>query len=134
MARPKRKKNMIDPGRNRAEDHFTKIVQEMEALETFRTQFLKSIRTDLAKGLTPTEIIAKNKDLVKLRTLTTALSAADDGKALAAAKELLDRTDGKVTEKKEITHKMDKLSDQEFDAILKSEFEELGEDFGSEKH
>lgn len=128
MARPKRKKTMIDPGKNHAEDHFTKIVQELEALDTFRSTFLKSIRNDLAAGLSPMQIIEKNKDLVKLRTLTTALSAADDGKALAAAKDLLDRIEGKAKESKEIIHRLDKLSDQEFDAILKSEFDELGND------
>lgn len=119
---------MINPGKNEAEDHFTKIVQEMEALETFRTQFLKTIRQDLALGLSPMEIIEKNKDLIKLRTLTTALSAADDGKALSAAKDLLDRLEGKAKENKEIIHRLDKLPDEEFDSLLASEIAKISSD------
>lgn len=53
----------------------------------------------------------------------------DSKTALAAVKELLDRLEGKVTEKKEVTHAMAKLKDEELDALVLTALDEgAGED------
>jgi hypothetical protein len=41
-----------------------------------------------------------------------------DSTSLTAIKEILDREEGKVTEKKEFTHRLAQLPDEEVDALL----------------
>lgn len=102
----------------------TSLINELTDFEDFRTQILPAIRRDLKAGLSPKELREKYAALVQARTITTAITS-DDGRAMAAAKDILDRQEGKATEKKEITHRYAEMKDQELDAILASEEEEL---------
>ena len=44
---------------------------------------------------------------------------------MAAIKQILDRTEGTPIQKQEVTHKYAELKDEELDAIINSEFEDL---------
>ena len=58
--------------------------------------------------------------LLMARQMTIALAEADSGKALAAIKDLRDRSEGKAVERVEQTHKLEKLPDDQLDAMLLS--------------
>lgn len=122
-ARPKNKRGQKLNGY--VEDRqMARLIDELQDFEDFRESILPALRADLKKGLSTKEMREKYKSLVQARVLTTAITS-DDGRAMAAAKDILDREEGKPTEKKEITHRYADMSDEELDAILKSEEEDL---------
>jgi hypothetical protein len=71
--------------------------------------------------------------LIAARQVSIAITDPDAGKALAAIKDLNDRTEGKAVERVEATHKYEKLKDEELDALLQSEEASLERDT-TEKH
>jgi hypothetical protein len=75
-------------------------------------------------GMSPDEMRKKYKAIIQARLIQTAITS-DDGAALSAAKDILDRSDGKATEKKEVTHRYADMKEEELDAILMSEEEDL---------
>ena len=89
---------------------------------------------DLEKGMDAKSIYKKYSNLAAARGITIALSSTDEQKALAAVKDVLDRTQGKATEKKEIKHQLEDLRDEELDAILQSEIQDLEHMEGKAKH
>jgi hypothetical protein len=74
--------------------------------------------------MTAEELRNKYAALVQARVITEAVSD-ESARALTAAKDVLDRAHGKATEKKEITHRLQDLSDTELDALIMSEEAEL---------
>jgi hypothetical protein len=97
------------------------LLSDLAEFEEFRTKILPAIRTDLMKGLSAAELRKKYAALVQARILTEAITAPDAGKITALAKDVIDRVEGKPTEKKEVTVKYADLSDEELDAMLLSE-------------
>lgn len=85
--------------------------------DDFKTTILPAIQADVKAGLTDKQMREKYLALVQARQLTDALTNPD---AQAAVKDILDRTSGKATEKKEITHRLQNLPDNELDAVIKS--------------
>ena len=102
----------------------SKLIDDLQDFEDFKDSVLPAIRRDLKAGLTPKEMRKKYAARVQARALTTAITS-DDGRAMAAAKDILDREEGRATEKKEVTHRYADLDDRELDAILESEEKEL---------
>lgn len=86
------------------------------------------IRDDLRAGLPAEDILEKYSSLAAARIATIAATDADSGKALAAAKDILDRSRGKAVERKQIHHKLDKVDSDQLDAILLTEIEALEDD------
>lgn len=86
---------------------------------------LGSVKQDLALGLTSEEIMKKYSGIAAARIVSIAATEADSGKALAAAKDLMDRVHGKARETKDVTHRLDKVNEREIDAILLTELEAL---------
>ena len=121
-AMPKRKKQAYH---GRPEDKkMVELIDQINDFEEFRENFLPALRADLKKGMAPEEIRKKYASLVQARTVMTAITS-DDSRAMAAAKDILDRQEGKATEKKDITHRYAEMKDEELDAILQSEEEDL---------
>lgn len=122
-ARPKGKKmpRMTGYVEDRA---MSKLIDDLQDFEDFREQILPMIRQDLKAGMSASDMRKKYQALVQARVLTTAITS-DDGRAMAAAKDVLDRQEGRATEKKEVTHRYADLGDKELDAILASEEEDL---------
>lgn len=109
----------------RSQDEVADLVQDLVDFEDFRQTVLPAIRRDLAAGLTAKQLREKYASLVQARILTEALTSDDSKSAIAAARDVTDRVDGRATEKKEVTHKFDKMTDEELDAVLKSEEADL---------
>lgn len=108
-----------------AETAMTSLIDQLVEFEEFRSTILPAIKKDLMKGMNAKQLREKYAALVQARQLTTAIASADEMRASAAARDIMDRAEGKATERKEVTHRYAELKDEELDAILKSEEEEL---------
>lgn len=108
-----------------AEQRALKLHQDLQDFEEFQNETLKVLRNDIKKGLKAKDLREKYLALLQGKVLTQALTTEDAAQALAILKDLADRVEGKAKETKEVQHRMEKLSDKELDALLKSEEEEL---------
>lgn len=100
-------------------------LDELSVMEELLSGVLTGVRNDIKAGLPAEKIMEKYAALAAARVVTVALTDIDSGKALAASKDILDRTQGKAKEKKEITHRLEKVEEKQLDAILLTEFENL---------
>lgn len=116
MARMKLKKQ--PPARNVEEHRMVQKLDELAEFESFKTEILPKLRKAIKDNLSTKEITEMARAIATARVATIAAWSEDDKTALSAAKELLDRAEGKATEKKEITHKMANLKDEDLDALL----------------
>lgn len=122
-ARPRKtKKNLTSYA---AEMKASTLHQQIIAFEDYTTHILPAIKQDLKAGLTPKQLREKYAALVQARTISDAILTQNEGHAASVSKDILDRVEGKATEKKEVTHRFSEMSDKELDAVLKSEEEEL---------
>lgn len=92
--------------------------------ETFREMYAPEIRRDLMNGLTDKQILEKYKPLVAARMVQTAV-AGDAKDAISAGREIYNRLEGTPAAKVDITHKLERLKDNELDALLESELNKL---------
>lgn len=127
-ARPKSRRHYAthphhQPGTH--DNRMAKMIDDLAEFEEFRETTLKAIRMDIKKGMSAKDLRAKYAAIVQGRLLTDALTTEDVSKAAFIGKDIIDRVEGKATEKKEVTHKFAEMKDEELDAILKSEIEEL---------
>lgn len=100
-------------------------LDDLAEFEEFRAVLLPKIRGDLEKGLGAEEILKKYQSYVAARLVSIALGDADSTQAQSAAKDILNRIQGKPTENKKVEHKFEKLDDKELDAILATELDDL---------
>jgi hypothetical protein len=91
----------------------------------FEAKILPRLREDLKAGLSAQEIMEKYKPEAAAVMVS---SMANPLTALAAAEKLLDRTDGKPTQKTEATHRFQNLKEEQLDAMLKSGLESISDD------
>ena len=125
-ARPSTTKGYKTRGYETAESaKMTKLIDQLAEFEKFRETILPAIRADLSNGLTAPELREKYAALVQARIITEALTTPDAGKAATLSKDVLDRSEGKATERKEVSIKYSELGDEELDALLLSEEAEL---------
>lgn len=101
--------------------------KQLAAFEEFKTEILPALQRDVASGMNPKQLREKYAALAQARLITDALTQEDAGKAAVAAKDILDRSEGKAKEKIEHTHKYKDMKDEELDAILKSELDDLAD-------
>lgn len=99
-------------------------LEEAKRIEAFRENLSDSIKRDLEAGMNAEELMAKHESLAVARLVTILQTEPDSGKALAAARELLDRVQGKPTQKQEVKHQYERLQDEELDAVLKTMLDE----------
>lgn len=109
----------------KAESRMVNALDKLKAFDEFESLILPQLRKDLKAGLTSEEIYKKYKHLAAARAVSITLAEPDSTKAMVAVKEIFDRNEGKTTEKREITHRLDKLPDEQLDALLLTEFSEL---------
>jgi ribosome-binding protein aMBF1 (putative translation factor) len=107
------------------QNRMAQTLDDLKEFEEFRNETLKSLRKDLKNNLSADAIRKKYTAILQARLISSALTTEDDAKALAIAKDVLDRVEGKAKESQEVTHRLEKLSDKELDALLQSEEAEL---------
>lgn len=116
------------------EHKMAQAIDDLAEFEEFKQSLLPALRADLRKGTPAKEILEKVKGLAAARLGTIVATEIDSSKALAAIKDLLDRTEGRAVERSVTTHKFEKLKDAELDALLESRLKESNDSDGDEKH
>ena len=122
------------PKANGAESRMVSLLDDLEKFQAFRKELAPALKADLKSGLTAVQLYEKYQGLAAARGISIMMSERDSGKALSAIKEILDRSQGKATEKKEVTHRFDKTKTEELDAILLSKLDELESQDDQTKH
>lgn len=105
----------------KAENKQLELLDQLAQFEDFQKTILPALQADVKAGLTSEELRKKYTSLVQARILTTALANPDVKAALTAAKDILDRAEGTATQRIEQTHRLEKLPEEQLDAILKTE-------------
>lgn len=127
MANPRRRQNRKTG--HGVENTINSKIDRYERLKEIEESFLPSIREDLKNGMKAEDILKKYKPHAAAALVT---SLADPKNAVSAAEKMLDRLDGKPTQKQEVTHKLEKLSDAELDSFLASQFNETSDEDSSD--
>lgn len=100
------------------------MLDELAMFQQWKAEILPEIRAMLLNGASTKDLLNKYSRHAAARIITTAITDPDSAKALTAAKDILDRIQGKATERKEITHAMSQLSDEQLDALLLTQISE----------
>lgn len=120
-----RVKPMRRRARNNVEAKMVKAIDDLAEFQEFRTKLLPAIRTSLKDKQTPKEILELARSYAAARIALVMAMDPDNKTALAAAKDLLDRTEGKAIERKEFKHQLSQLKDEELDALLESKLKDV---------
>jgi hypothetical protein len=97
---------------------------ELALFEQLKAEVLPNLLKDKKRGLTAKQILEKYQDLAAMKLITNMITEMDSAKSTAAATQILDRTVGKPTEKRETTHKHAALTDEQIDALLNTRIDE----------
>lgn len=108
----------IDRATNTQEDGLIEALDQLAMFEDFQKDMLPKLQALVKRGAKTDEILEMGRALAVARLVTIAATEPDSGKALSAVRELLDRREGKVTDKREVTHRMANLKDEELDALV----------------
>lgn len=117
----------VDRGQNEQENGLIEILEDLALFEELKKDLLPELREMVKKGEKSSVILEKGRALASARLVTLAATGENPAAALAAIKEVLDRTDGKVADKKQIEHRLAKIDDKELDALLMSKITEEAE-------
>lgn len=98
-------------------------LDDLDDFEQYRRDVLPLLRRAIKEKWSPEKIYKEMSAYTAARAVTIALTDPDAGKALSAIKETLDRSQGKAVERKEVKTSIAALSDDELDALIKSEQE-----------
>jgi signal recognition particle receptor subunit beta len=116
------------PRSNNTEYAMASALDKLAAYEEFCKDILPSLQKAIKEGRSAEDIYKMAESIAAARAVTIAATEQDSGKALAAIKDIMDRTQGKAKERVETTHKYEKLKDEELDALLLSQGAELDSD------
>jgi hypothetical protein len=108
------------PKRNNAERALERALDRRARADNVDLTLAEVFEVALREGWDSPKLARHPKlhTLLTMRQWTIALKSEDDAKALAAIKDILDRTQGKAVEKIETTHKLAGAADSELDALL----------------
>lgn len=113
---------------NKVEEQMVEVLDDLALFQELRAELLPELRRLIETKAPTKQILESARSAAVARLASLAVMDEDSKTALAAIKELLDRSEGKVTEKKEITHAMSKLKDEELDALVLSTLDEADSD------
>lgn len=111
---------------NKQERKMVKLLDDLREFESFRNEILPKLQKMLKEGASAQKIYEFAQSYAAARAVSV-LMDPDSTKALAAAKDILDRTIGKPKERHEHEHKYSQLKDEELDALLTSRLKEVEE-------
>lgn len=102
-------------------DRLARSLDKLAIVEDLMMDLPAELQKDVMKGMKPQEMRKKWSTMLTAKAIAIGLTAKDEGKALSAIKDLADREEGRAVERKDVTHHLEKLSDKELDAILKTD-------------
>lgn len=120
---------MRSPRKSRKNNHkavarAAQFCDDVDEFDKFRRQILPAIRLDLENGLSGADILQKYKAIAAARQVMVMVSKSD-ALASKAAKDVLDRADGKPVETQVRRHKYEDLSDEQLAALYKTKVQDL---------
>jgi hypothetical protein len=111
------------------ERKLTEAIDDLAMFEELQASVIPQLRALIKKGASSDEILEAGRAIAVARLVS--MAALEPETNLGAIKELLDRVHGKSTEKKEFSHRLGKLKEEEMDAMLLSA---LSEDDNNEEN
>lgn len=117
----------VDRTTNQDEEGLIEALDQLAMFQDFQLDMLPKLQALVKKGAKTDEILEMGRALAVARLVTIAATEADSGKALAAVRELLDRKEGRVVERKEVKHSMSQLKDADLDALVLTALQEAEE-------
>ncbi len=109
-------------------DELSELSDAISEFDEFRQEVLPELRRMLAAKASPSQMRKEFMHYLTARLITEGITNPDATKAISAIKEIFDREEGRATEKKEVSHRLGKLKDEELDALLISELEAMPDD------
>lgn len=100
------------------ENHMAENLDLLAQFEGFTKDIPKALREALLSGADASALYEQYASIAAVRVVQILTTEPDSSKALAAAKELLDRTYGKAKETREVKHSMQKVTDDELDSMI----------------
>lgn len=119
MIRPKTGKKRKSG--NQVEDNAIGKIDAL-AFQQYQAKILRAVREDLLAGMTTDQLLKKYEVHAAAALISSMINPAT---VVAAAERILDRTQGKPTQRTENIHKLEKLSEEELNALLKTQLSEL---------
>lgn len=116
------------PRPNSVEENMADALDDLAAYQQFKDELLPELRQALARGETAEDLYKRYEALAAARLISIAAKEVDSGKAAQAAKDILDRRQGKAKERTQHEHKFSKVPDEQLDAILLSQLDELDDE------
>ena len=102
-----------------------KNIDDLAEFEAFFNEVPRKLRELVLSGATPEDIRKATATLREARIAAIALTDPDAKTALAAIKDMTDRDEGKAKETKEISHRLGRLPEEEIDAVILSQLEDI---------
>lgn len=102
-----------------------RLASKLAAVEDYTANVPAALRRLLENKASPQDILEFASSLAAAR-MVTELGGTDAARAITVAKDILDRTQGKAKESVAIAHKFEKLDEAQLDAIILSQFKEVG--------
>lgn len=102
-----------------------RLADKLAAVEDYHANVPAELRRLLENRATPDDILQFAASLAAAR-LVTELASSHAGTAMEAAKQILDRSQGKAVERIQQHHKFEKLDESQIDALLLSKLKEVG--------
>jgi hypothetical protein len=119
MASPRARRRNISNSGKAQERRLVNAIDELSEFEQFQAEVAPTLRKLMYRNASTKEISDFVRSRMIARAATIALTSLDEGRALSAIKDVLDRADGKPTETKKID--VNNISDDELNALIKAE-------------
>lgn len=102
---------------------YARITKSLAKLESADMAY--ELEQDLKNGMTSDALRKKYQARLTARSILIAATSDDDAKAVMAIKDVTDRNEGRAMEKKSGTHHLEKLTDEQLEAMLRTEIDDL---------
>lgn len=104
---------------SKTDDQMVRNLDALAEFERFKEEILPAVQKDVLAGMTAEELMVKYQTQAVARGISIALSPrTQDGLALQAVKDLMDRTMGKAKERSEVTHRMKDVPKEQIEARI----------------
>lgn len=115
------------PRPNKQEMKMVRALDDLAEFERFQDSILPVLRKAIEENWTADKIWSHptTQALLAAQAVRIGLNNADPGRALDAIKTVIYQTAGKPKEKQEITHKVERLKDEELDSLLATHLADL---------
>jgi hypothetical protein len=117
----------------RQEREMAGALDRMTRFKEFEENILPELQRDISKGMSTKEMANKYSRFAMARLITEALTSTNSALAKGAAKDIVEFGDGKATERKEVSHRMEKLPQEQLDALLLTELSEVEDEPSNEE-